>query len=56
MKLDGLINQLESVRLRAEQGEFQEFGEGYTEKIILQLLLDYLGNKKIEEAVNEIPF
>lgn len=58
MKLDSLINQLEQVRVRAESGEFKEdgFDDGYVAKIILQLLLDYLGNKRIEEKVDEIPF
>ena len=56
MKLDALISQLETVRVRVENGEFEEFDEGYIEKVILQLLIEYIGNPKIEEAINEIPF
>lgn len=56
MKLSSLVNQLEQIRLRANNGEFQEFSEGYAGKVVLQLLLDYIGNPKIEEKVNEIPF
>lgn len=56
MKIESLIDKLEQTRLAAENGEFQEYGEGYPAKLILQLVLEYVGNKKIQEKVDEIPF
>jgi len=56
MKLDGLLQNLENVRLQSEAGSLKEFGEGYTALVILQLLVDFIGNKKIQEKIDEISF
>lgn len=56
MKLESLLNQLEQVRVKFEEKDMEEFSEGYRGKVILQLLIDFIGNKKIEEKINEICF
>lgn len=56
MKLESLLSRLEQIKTAEENGQFFDLSEGYVEKLIIQALLDYLGNAKIEEAVNEIPF
>lgn len=56
MKLESLMAELENVRNRAETSEFQELSERYVPALIVDILVKYIGNKKVEEAVNEIPF
>lgn len=56
MKIESLMARLEQIRVGAENGEYQEFNEGYTEKLIVQVLIEYIGNKKVEDKINEIPF
>lgn len=56
MKLESLLNQLEQIRVEYEGHDFEEYSEGYRGKVIIQKLLDYIGNPKIEEKINEIPF
>jgi hypothetical protein len=56
MKLESVIARLEQIRVSAENGEYQEFSEGYTEKLIVQTLIEFIGNKKVEDKINEIPF
>jgi hypothetical protein len=55
MKLDALIKQLDQIKMQNENGELS-FPERFTEKLIIQLLLNYIDNKTIEEKINEIPF
>lgn len=56
MKLDSLLNQLEQIRLEFERADMEEINEGHRGKIIIQKLLDYIGNPKIEEKIDEICF
>lgn len=56
MKLTDLLYRLEQVRAQQEAGAFEDFDDGYIEKVLLQLLIEYIDNPKIEEAINEIPF
>lgn len=56
MKLESLLNQLEQVRAEFEAHDFEEYSESYRGKVIIQKLLDYIGNPKIEEKVDEISF
>lgn len=56
MKLENLINQLEQIRAEYEAADFDQYSESYRGKVIIQKLLDYIGNPKVEEKVNEIPF
>lgn len=56
MKLESALARLEQIRVGAENNEYQEFGDAYVDKLIIQLLLDFIGNKKLEEKINEIPF
>lgn len=56
MKLESLLHQLEQVRIEFEAHDFEEYSESYRGKVILQKLLDYIGNPRIEEKINEIPF
>lgn len=51
MKIDSLLFQLEEVRKQAE--DFDDEGIPFQ---IIDLLLDYIGNDKIKEKVDEIPF
>lgn len=55
MKLEGLLSELERIKLRAEDAN-ENLDSDLVTKVILQLLLDYINNPKVEEAVNEIPF
>lgn len=52
MKLEFVMKQLESIRLNAEENELSEL----IKIQIIGCLVDYIGNEKIREAVNEIPF
>lgn len=56
MKLENLLAQLEQIRAEYEAHDFEEYSESYRGKVIIQKLLDYIGNPKIEEKINEIPF
>lgn len=56
MKLESLLNQLEQVRAEFEAHDFEEYSESYRGKVIIQKLLDYIGNPKLEEKINEICF
>lgn len=56
MKLDSLLAQLENIKAEFESSDFEQISEDHRSKIILQLLLDYINNPKVEEAVNDIPF
>lgn len=56
MKLDSLLKQLENTRVSFETEDFEAIPETLRGKILIQLLLDYIGNPKIEEKINEIPF
>lgn len=56
MKLESLLHQLEQVRVEFENHDMEEYSEGYRGKVIIQKLLDYIGNPKIEEKVDEICF
>jgi hypothetical protein len=53
MKLEGLLNQLEQLRAQAE---IENFEGDLVSTSIIKLLVDYIGNPKVEEAINEIPF
>ena len=56
MKLESLLNQLEQVRAEYEAHDFEEYSREYRGKVIIQKLVEYIGNPKIEEAINDIPF
>lgn len=56
MKLETLLNQLEQIRAEYEESDFEQYSESYRSKVIIQKLLDYIGNPKIEEKINEICF
>lgn len=56
MKLDSLLAQLEQLRISVEAGDYADYSEGYVGKVILQKLIEFTGNKKIQEKVDEIPF
>jgi hypothetical protein len=58
MKIETLLYKLEDVRVKAETDEFDTFADknAFIAKVILQLLLEYLNNPRIEEAVNDISF
>lgn len=53
MKLESLLNRLDNLRAAAENDEFQR--EVMTHLIIVDLL-EYIGNPKVSEAVDEIIF
>lgn len=56
MKLESLLNQLEQVRAEFEAHDMEEYSESYRGKVIIQKLLDYIGNPKVEEKIDEICF
>lgn len=56
MKLENVLARLEQIRVDAENNEYQGFGDAYVDKLIIQSLLDFIGNKKLEEKIDEIPF
>jgi hypothetical protein len=49
MKLDHLLGQLEVLRQEAEEKPISAIA-------IIILLVEYIGNEKVKEKVNEIPF
>ena len=53
MKLDGLLNQLEQLRAQAE---LENLESDLVSLSIIKLLVEYIANPKIEEAINEISF
>ena len=52
MKKHGLLARLEQLRLEAEDKELEEI----TKVTLLDLLLDYINDPQIREAVEKIPF
>ena len=56
MKLDAFLNQLENTRIKFEVEDFETIPEDLRAKILLQMLIDFVGNKKIEDKINEIAF
>lgn len=55
MKLEGALAMLESVRLMADDGEDSLDKDAVTLNII-HILVEFIGNNKIREKVDEIPF
>jgi hypothetical protein len=56
MKLDSLLARLNQIKAAEENGEFGDFEPDHVSKVIIQALIEYLNNPKIEEAINEISF
>lgn len=56
MKLESVIARLEQIRISVENNEYEDFSEGYVYMLIIQVLLDFIGNLKVEGKVNEIAF
>lgn len=52
MKKSGLLARLEQLRLEGEDKELEEI----TKTTLLDLLLDYINDPQIREAVERIPF
>lgn len=55
MKLEECISMLERVRLMADDGQDGLDHDAVVLNII-HILVQYIGNPKVEEKVNEIPF
>lgn len=53
MKIDSLLARLRDIGITAEEGDFED---DYIDKLIIDVLLDYVNNDKIREAVDDIPF
>jgi hypothetical protein len=59
MKLESLLAQLELIRLEADTSKDFDDREGtdlYFSKKVILTLINYVGNQKVEEAINDIPF
>jgi hypothetical protein len=53
MKVEQVLSQLGRIRIDSENNDVDH---EIVARAILQLLIEYIGNKKIEEAINDIPF
>jgi hypothetical protein len=53
MKLENALRMLGEIK---EIAENEDFDKGLISMSILCILLDYIGNDKIKEAVDDIPF
>jgi len=54
MKLDSLLNQLELFRIRCEENT-NDFDSTLKVELI-NMLVEYIGNDKIKNKIEEIPF
>lgn len=54
MNLESLLKRLDQIHLDAENDEAPELGLTHT--AVIMALVEYIGNKKVEEKINEIPF
>jgi hypothetical protein len=51
MKIESLLTRLEGIRVSAE-----DLDDGTIPFQVIDALVDYIGNEKIKEKVDEIPF